>query len=86
MGSFGESKDYSKQFHGRNLSSGNRNGGVVMRTVQETKSYKDRQTQEQNNSAIGELSIMLAQMQEQNDSAIGELSIMLAQIMGGTTE
>ena len=57
-----------------------------MRTVQETKSYKDRQTQEQNNSAIGELSIMLAQMQEQNDSAIGELSIMLAQIMRGTTE
>lgn len=57
-----------------------------MRTVQETKRYKDRQTQEQNDNAIGELSIMLAQMQEQNDSAIGELSIMLAQIMGGTTE
>ena len=57
-----------------------------MRTVQETKRYKDRKTQEQNDNAIGELSIMLAQMQEQNDSAIGELSIMLAQIMGGTTE
>ena len=57
-----------------------------MRTVQETKKHKDQQTQEQNDSAIGELSIMLAQIQEQNDSAIGELSIMLAQIMGGTTE
>lgn len=57
-----------------------------MRTVQETKKHKDQQTQEQNDSAIGELSIMLAQMQEQNDSAIGEFSIMLAQIMGGTTE
>lgn len=57
-----------------------------MRTVQETKKHKDQQTQEQNDSAIGELSIMLAQMQEQNDSAIEELSIMLAQIMGGTTE
>ena len=57
-----------------------------MRTVQETKKYKNQQTQEQNDSAIGELSIMLAQMQEQNDSAIGELSIMLAQMMGGTTE
>ena len=46
--------------------------------------YTEKQIQ--NDSAIGELSIMLAQMQEQNDSAIGELSIMLAQIMGGTTE
>lgn len=57
-----------------------------MRTVQETKKHEDKQMQEQNDSAIGELSIMLAQMQEQNDSAIGELSIMLAQMMGGTTE
>ena len=57
-----------------------------MRDVKKTRKAEDAEQQIQNDSAIGELSIMLAQMQEQNDSAIGELSIMLAQIMGGTTE
>lgn len=57
-----------------------------MRDVKKTRKAEDAEKQIRNDSAIGELSIMLAQMQEQNDSAIGELSIMLAQIMGGTTE
>lgn len=57
-----------------------------MRDVKKTRKAEDAEKQIQNDSAIGELSIMLAQMQEQKDSAIGELSIMLAQIMGGTTE
>ena len=50
-----------------------------MRDVKKTRKAEDAEKQIQNDSAIGELSIMLAQMQEQNDSAIGELSIMLAQ-------
>ena len=37
--------------------------GYLMRKIQETNSYKDAQQQIQNDSAIGELSIMLAQMQ-----------------------
>lgn len=57
-----------------------------MRDVKKTRKAEDTEKQIQNDSAIGELSIMLAQMQEQNDSAIGELSIMLAQMQGGTTE
>nr|DAU84401.1 MAG TPA: hypothetical protein [Caudoviricetes sp.] len=57
-----------------------------MRTVQETEKCKKSRQQEQSDSAIGELSIMLAQMQEQNDSAIGELSMIVAQMMGGTEE
>lgn len=57
-----------------------------MRDVKKTRKAEDTEKQIQNDSTIGELSIMLAQMQEQNDSAIGELSIMLAQIIGGTTE
>lgn len=57
-----------------------------MRDVKKTRKAEDTEKQIQNDSAIGDLSIMLAQMQEQNNSAIGELSIMLTQIMGGTTE
>ena len=52
-----------------------------MRTVQETEKCKKSRQQEQSDSAIGELSIILAQMQEQNDSAIGELSMIVAQMM-----
>lgn len=55
-----------------------------MHIIQETKKHKEQRQQEQSDSTIGELSIMLAQIQEQNDSAIGELSIMIAQIMEGT--
>lgn len=54
-----------------------------MRKIQETNSYKDVQQQMQNDSAIGELSIMLAQMQAQNDAAIGELTVIISQMMSG---
>ena len=54
-----------------------------MRKIQETNSYKDAQQQMQNDSAIGELSIMLAQMQAQNDAAIGELTVIISQMMSG---
>ena len=86
MGCCGESEDYSKQLNRIDCFKGDRNGGTLMRDVKKTRKAEDAEKQIQNDSAIGELSIMLAQMQEQNDSAIGELSIMLAQIMGGTTE
>ena len=57
-----------------------------MRTVRETEGHKQAQQQNQNDTAIGELSIMMAQMQEQNDAAIGELSMIVAQMMTGGTE
>ena len=86
MGCCGESEDYSKRLNRRDCLKSDRDGGTLMRDVKKTRKAEDAEKQIQNDSAIGELSIMLAQMQEQNDSAIGELSIMLAQIMGGTTE
>lgn len=55
-----------------------------MRKIEETNSYKAFKIQSQNDTVIGELSIMIAQIQSQNDAAIGELSIMIAQMISGT--
>lgn len=59
----------------------------MSRKVEESKYQKEQKKQMQNDTAIGELSIMLAQIQAQSDAAIGELSLILSQVMmteGGT--
>lgn len=58
----------------------------MSRRVDETESYKEQQKQVQNDTAIGEMSILMAQMQAQNDAAIGELSLIVSQLMTGGTE